>query len=312
MDTTLQDTNADRGPISPRDRIGYLDLLRGLAVMAIFVVNIKAMVMPYSFYLNPSLWPAATDQLIALVQKYAVDDKWRTIFTALYGAGLMMMWERLAARRASRGVLFRRTAWLSLFGAFHLFGLWMGDILLMYGLVGFLAILFVRRSTRTLLVTSAIVLALGTAWVCLFAAGPVFEPELRAELKPLFWAPSAELIAEEMARQNGPMWPRLSNRMIEALDYLLFYFLLGGFWAVTLGLMLAGMALYRTGLLRGTWPRRVTLPLAALFLGAAWTLDAIQISDLAASDYDFDRYSLNQWMASLDGYLGGFGYCCLI
>ncbi|MEM1263050.1 MAG: DUF418 domain-containing protein [Pseudomonadota bacterium] len=299
-------------PTHSRDRIAFVDLLRGFAVMAIFVVNIKAMVMPYAFYLNPSLWTTDTDQFIALLHKYLVDDKWRTIFTALYGAGLMMMWDRLASRGANRSVLVRRTAWLALFGALHLFGLWMGDILFMYGTVGFLAILFLTLRTRTLLITGVVILLLGTAWVSVFAAGPVFEPELRAELKPLFWAPTTEQIAEEVARQNGPWWPRLTNRVVEAVDYLLFYFLLGGFWLVTLGIMLMGMVLYRTGLFRGQWSARVTLLLSFLFLGAAWTLDGLQISDLTSSNYDFDRYSLNQWKASLDGYLGGFGFCCLI
>ncbi|MEM6817293.1 MAG: DUF418 domain-containing protein [Pseudomonadota bacterium] len=300
------------GPVATDDRIRYLDLLRGFAVMAIFIVNIKAMVMPFAFYMNASLWPSQTDQLIAVVQKYLVDDKWRTTFTALYGAGLMMMWDRISTRGGTRGVLFRRTAWLTFFGAVHLFGLWTGDILFLYGVTGFLAILFVRMRARTLAVVGLIVLLLGTLWLCAFSAGPVFDPALRAELKPIFWAPSVEQIADEVARQNGPIWPRLSNRVLEGLDYLLFYVVLGGFLPVTLGLMLLGMALYRTGLLKGSWPIRRTLPLAIALLAGAWALDGLQISQLKTSDYDFDVYSLNQWMASIDGYLGSLGFCCLI
>ncbi|MEM9172390.1 MAG: DUF418 domain-containing protein [Pseudomonadota bacterium] len=304
--------NTDLGPILVQERIDYLDVLRGLAVMAIFIVNIKSMVMPFAFYINSSLWLTETDRLIALTQKFLVDDKWRTIFTALYGAGLMMMWTRLSQRGAGRSVLFRRTAWLCVFGAVHLFTIWEGDILFIYGVTGLLAILFLNLKTRTLIITSLAILIIGTAWQCVFAAGPVFDPVLRAELKPLFWAPSPEQIAEEVLRQNGPIGPRVLHRAIGGAEYLLFYFLLGGFWLVTLGLMLCGMTLYRTGLLRGTWSVRVTLPLGVVLLVAAWGLDVVQVNALTDSNYDFDRYSLNQWMASLDGYLGGLAYCCLI
>lgn len=280
--------------------------------MAIFIVNIKAMVMPFPFYLNPSLWTSEIDQVIALAQKFLVDDKWRTIFTALYGAGLMMMWERLESRGQSRGVLFKRTGWLVVFGAIHLFGFWVGDILFIYGTTGLFAILMVRLRTTTLCIVGLVLLVIGTAWISAFSAGPVFDPELRAELKPAFWLPSAENIDEQIAIQQGPILGQLQSRLTEGRDFLLFYFLLGGMLPISLGLMLIGMVLYRTGLVRGAWENKRTVPLAIICLGAAWSLDWFQVQALRDSNYDFDVHSLNQWMASLDGYLGGFGFCCLV
>lgn len=300
------------GPVATSDRIVFLDTLRGIAVMAIFIVNIKAMVMPFAYYMNPSLWTSELDQWIAIVQKFLIDDKWRTIFTALYGAGLAMMWERLDARDLGRGILFKRSAWLVVFGAIHLFGLWGGDILLIYGATGLLAVLFVRVGTVKLCIVAVVLLIIGTAWESLFSAGPVFDAELRAELKPMFWEPTEEGIKAEIARQNGPLVDRLANRIAEGRDFLLFSFLLGGMLPVTLGLMLGGMVLYRTGLLRGEWPLTKTVPLAIVLLGAAWSLDLMQVAALKAADYDFDVYSLNHWKAALDGFLGGFGYCCLV
>ncbi|MEN7342171.1 MAG: DUF418 domain-containing protein [Pseudomonadota bacterium] len=299
-------------PTQASDRIAYLDILRGFAVMAIFIVNIKAMMMPFPYYMNPSLWSGAADEWIAIAQKFLVDDKWRTIFTALYGAGLMMIWQRLSARDSSTAVLWYRTLWLMVFGALHLFGLWIGDILFIYGTTGLLAIFFVKRTLRTQVITGIAILAIGTVWLAFFSAGPVFDETLRAELKPMFWAPTAGQIADQVAMANGPFGAQVITRLGEGVEFILFYFLLGGMLPISLGLMILGMALYRSGLLRGEWPLRRTLLLACVCLGAAWTIDAIQAIEVAKSGYDFDVNSLNQWLASIDGYLGAFGYCCLV
>lgn len=308
----MSDSVPATGPVTAADRIDYLDVLRGFAVMAIFIVNIKAMVMPFPFYMNPSLWASDLDQTIATAQKFIIDDKWRTTFTALYGAGLLMIWQRLEARGEGRGVLFKRTAWLTVFGAIHLVGLWIGDILFTYGLTGFLAILFVRMGTMKLYVFGLIMLAVGTFWMAGFAMAPVYSPEMAAELKPLFWQPTEETIAEQVAIAQGPVWDQVTARAGESVGFIVFYVLLGGGLMVSLALMVLGMALFKTGLYRGTWPVAATLPLGLAALAGAWGLDWIQVQELKASGYDFDVNSLNQWMASLDGYLGAFGYACLI
>lgn len=300
------------GPVNAGDRINYLDVLRGFAVMAIFVVNIKAMLMPLSFYANPSLWATEMEQTIAIVQKYLVDDKWRTTFTALYGAGLMMIADRLRARGEGRGTLLKRNLWLIVFGAVHLLLIWPGDILFIYGVTGLLAMLFVGMKTSRLFVVGALALVLGGAWMAFFSAGPAFNEELFDELKPMFWQPTEESLAKEIATGGGGIAAQLAGRAEGAFGYIVFYFLLGGAWLLSLGLMVLGMALFRTGLYRGVWPVAVTLPLAVVALLGAWALDGVQVSALAASDYSFTVASLQGWMGIIDGILGAFGYGCLI
>ena len=170
------------GPVTSDERIGYLDILRGFAVMAIFVVNIKAMTMPFPYYMNPSAWASETDRAIAIAQKFLIDDKWRTIFTALYGAGLAMIAERLAERGQGLRILWARNAWLLVFGLIHLLLIWQGDILTFYALAGFLAVLFVRMGTVKLYVSGAILLALGWLWMSFFSLGPVFDEDLAGKL----------------------------------------------------------------------------------------------------------------------------------
>ena len=79
----MSDTQLSGGPVTAGERIDYLDILRGFAVMAIYIVNIKGMVMPFAYYANPSLWGSDIEQWIAMIQKYVVDDKWRTTFSAM-------------------------------------------------------------------------------------------------------------------------------------------------------------------------------------------------------------------------------------
>ncbi|MEM1379436.1 MAG: DUF418 domain-containing protein [Pseudomonadota bacterium] len=300
------------GPVAAGDRIDYLDILRGFAVMAIFIVNIKGMVMPFAYYANPSLWATEFEQGIATVQKYLVDDKWRTTFTALYGAGLLMIWDRLKARGEGRGLLLKRNLWLLFFGAFHLILIWMGDILFAYGLTGLLAMLFVRMKAWQFFVVGLPILALGSVWLSGFMALPAYVPDMAAEMKPLFWAPTEDSLNEEIAAMGGGVLDQIIYRAMGAIGYIFFYMLFGGGVVLSLGLMVVGMGLFRSGLYRGTWPLAITVPLAAAALGAAWYLDYLQITELKASGYDFFVYSKIGWMSVLDGYLGAFGYACLI
>ncbi|NRA31178.1 MAG: DUF418 domain-containing protein [Parvularculaceae bacterium] len=300
------------GPVAGADRIDYLDILRGFAVMAIFIVNIKGMVMPFSYYMNPSLWGSPIEEALATAQKFLVDDKWRTTFSALYGAGLMMIWQRLETRGEDRSTLRRRNLWLMLFGAIHLFLIWIGDILLSYGTAGLVAMLFVRSSTTKLFIAGGGLLALGIVWSGGVMAMGAVSPEAAANMKPTMWLPTDESFAAEVAVMQGDIFGQVLSRLTAGIFMYLFLFLLGGGLPTTIGLMLLGMGLFRAGLYRGAWKTSVTLPLAIMFLGAAWALDYWQIAQLKASDYAFNTFAMQGWFAMIDGVLGAFGYGCLV
>lgn len=300
------------GPVTGAERISYLDILRGFAVMAIFIVNIKGMAMPFAFYMNGSAWDSELEQHIAGIQKFLVDDKWRTNFTALYGAGLAMMWSRLEARGEGRGILWRRNTLLLAFGLMHLLLIWIGDILTSYALAGFLAVLFVRRSIKWLFISAAIMLVFGWLWTSLFAMGPVFDEELSAKLSGFMWDSTSEEVAKEIAAYQGGVGEQLMSRVSSAGEYMLMYFLLGGHWLVTLGLMVMGMALFRSGFYAGSLSRGTYLTFAIIGLGAAWALDAFQLREITSSGWSFETFSMMMPVATLDGWLGAFGYAALV
>jgi uncharacterized protein len=310
--TPLHGATTPDGPTRPTDRLDYLDTLRGFAVMAIFIVNIKAMGMPFAYYSNGALWATDLNQWIASIQMFLVDDKWRTIFTALYGAGLVLIGDRMDARDAGGGRLYTRNFWLMVFGAIHLLLIWGGDILFVYGLVGLIAMQFRRMRARGLFVWGLILLVLGLVWSSLFEMGPAFSAELRAELEPFLWGTDPTALADDIAAMRGGFVEQTAARWENALGYIGFYYLIGGHWLLTLGNMVVGMALFRAGFLRGEWGAITTLVIAIIALAISYGLDAFQIDALAASGNDFGKAVMLTPIAAVDGFAGALGYAALV
>ena len=114
---------SDPGPVTGAERIGSLDVLRGVAILGILVMNIYAFAMPFpGAYMNPLLM-GGTDQLNIgtwMVTHVVFDQKFLSIFAMLFGAGIVLMTSKAAQSGKSYGRLFfRRQSWLILFGALH-------------------------------------------------------------------------------------------------------------------------------------------------------------------------------------------------
>jgi uncharacterized protein len=150
-------------PVSNSSRIIYLDILRGLSILFIFIAN------SYSF----SGWYGMPDEMYTqfsgghlntVVKKLTVvlvDGKWYSIFSILFGIGFIMQYENAKKTGKSFPLFFsKRMLGLLIFGLMHLFFLWLGDILTLYALLGFLLILFRNMSKRKLLIWAGILLLL--------------------------------------------------------------------------------------------------------------------------------------------------------
>ena len=87
-----------------------------------------------------------------------------TIFSMLFGAGLVLMDQRAEARGARiRGVYFRRVLWLLAIGCVHAYLIWCGDILVLYAECGLLLYFFRNLTPRTLIVLGVLALLLSGA-----------------------------------------------------------------------------------------------------------------------------------------------------
>ena len=151
-------------PVPANERIVVLDIVRGLAVLGILVMNVVEFGMPLAAYENPLHCGGASGADLGTwyVQVVLFDGKMRALFSMLFGAGLVLITERMA--RAGRGSesadqLLRRCLWLALFGVVHRFALqWTGDILYQYGLLGLIAIAFRRWRPVPLLIAGLLCL----------------------------------------------------------------------------------------------------------------------------------------------------------
>jgi uncharacterized protein len=139
-------------PISSQERIEILDVLRGLAVCGILVGNMQWF-SGYGF-MPPVLAEQSSlaDQITHFLVHFFVEGKFYSIFSFLFGFGFALQIARAEERGDAKASLFkRRLFWLLVIGLLHAYLLWAGDILSIYALMGFLLILFRRKTNDSLL-----------------------------------------------------------------------------------------------------------------------------------------------------------------
>ena len=113
-------------------RLDSLDILRGVAILGILLMNTQSMGLPSYSYYDPTHYTDYTgaNRIVWTVIHIIADVKFITTFSILFGAGILLQGQRVAARGMSAaGVHYRRMAILLLFGLIHAYALWYGDVL---------------------------------------------------------------------------------------------------------------------------------------------------------------------------------------
>lgn len=144
-------------PVAPKERIAAMDVLRGIAVFGIFLINMPLFVAPATAFFSWEdnvLWSAPADRLATLFLYIFAQGKFYTLFSFLFGLGFGVQLLRAADRHSpdfdSR--YRRRLAILLAFGIAHFTLVWWGDVLHVYALLGFLLFLFRDRVDKTLFI----------------------------------------------------------------------------------------------------------------------------------------------------------------
>ncbi|HET8818794.1 MAG TPA: DUF418 domain-containing protein [Xanthomonadaceae bacterium] len=137
-------------PVPASERIQLLDILRGFALLGIFLMNIEFFsrsMLDVSTGIEPGL--SGVDWLADAFVYVFVRGKFWTLFSLLFGMGFAVMLARAqAAGRPFVALYLRRTLGLLLIGLAHGLFVWSGDILFSYSLAAF-AILLLFRDTPT-------------------------------------------------------------------------------------------------------------------------------------------------------------------
>jgi uncharacterized protein len=269
--TAMSDTVTSQGerPLpGVVDRITGLDVTRGFAVMGILLMNIIAFAMPGNAYITPSAWGGDTgiDLWTWAINYVLVDSKMRGLFSLMFGASTLLVIERaVAAGNNPAQTHYGRMIVLALFGLLHFFVIWWGDILFNYAAMGMLLYLFRNLSIRALrrwaIGLFILTMLLASQFALLAAADSSFltqaAPEMATELQEGAtglreeMAPNSEASAEEVALYTSGISTIVSQNIRE--DYMQPFFGLLLYGPETLMLMLIGMIMFKSGLLRGTW-----------------------------------------------------------
>jgi uncharacterized protein len=143
-------------PVPRAARIEVLDFLRGLAMLGILFINLPAYDAPTDavFRMDSPWFTAWYDRAAVLFIRTFGESKFYTLLTFLFGVGFGIQLTRAAARGMERFGWFysRRLLVLLGIGLAHLLLIWMGDVVHVYAVVGFLLLLFRNRRQKTLLV----------------------------------------------------------------------------------------------------------------------------------------------------------------
>src|SRR5260221_14685644 len=170
-------------PIAATDRIASLDVLRGFALLGILLANIQDFASPTGILHDIPLDVVsqrgarhALDVAVMIAQWIFVEGKMRALFGLLFGAGTVLLLERIERRAGpelAADVFHRRNMWLLFFGIIHGTLIWNGDILLFYGSFALLALYPLRTFERIAWLRSAwrcrwqgAHWALAMGWVC--------------------------------------------------------------------------------------------------------------------------------------------------
>lgn len=238
------------GPIVPGQRVVALDVLRGVAILGILVMNIRSFGLPVYAYQSPFVWGdlSRLDAATFLLTQVFFDSKFITIFAGLFGAGLFLSSRRLDATGApfaAAVVQYRRLGILAGVGLLHMIFLWHGDILFAYALLGMLA--FLMRHWPPFW---QFVAGLGFAGVSLALSGLMFLSLQIAPAEVLadaFPPNDARVEAAEVAAFTGGYLEQLGYRLsLVAWLQPMILFLYG--WHL-LGIMLMGMAAFKANLI---------------------------------------------------------------
>ncbi len=292
MDQTTESNTAflRAAPVSDAGRLRVIDMLRGVALLGILLMNIPGFAMSEYFSeafrsnpANPNFWALAVVTIF-------FEGKMRALFGMVFGAGVLLFaLKKKQTGRPVHGLFYRRMFWLVIFGALHAhLLLWFGDILFLYGICGMLVYLF-RNAKPVYLVMFVPVVALLD-----FGAGTVFYRNIRSAR--LAYVEAAQAQGKGQALSEGQAkaladWREIEKTLIPNRQdveentrkmksgygvvashvrplALKFETTLLPFTAFdSLALMLLGVGLFKWGFLTGSWSRESYRKIALIGYG---------------------------------------------
>ena len=275
------------GPVRESARITSLDLIRGVAVLGILVMNAVSFRFGSAPYLNLDAGGSVTwlDWTVGVLGEIFVDQKFMGLFSLLFGAGMILFIDRAAAR-GRRATLLNlwRNALLLLIGFLH-FLVWDGDVLMVYAVSSVFLLALRKLPNETLISVGVVVFALSIG---------------------------CALLTQNMANSTdvslAGLWTPGETSGQDAIEGVF----LTGYFLRALGLILVGAGLYRMGFMNGGLPARTYRLTAIIGLAVGLTLAAAGVVVTALNDYSREVAFIGQIPNTLGTIPASLGYMSII
>ncbi|MBD7963817.1 DUF418 domain-containing protein [Fictibacillus norfolkensis] len=295
-------------PVGEQDRIQSLDIMRGIAIFGILLVNMKSFSGPdspiralsYEYFDEPyNVW---TNVLL----EFFVQGNFITMFSFLFGFGIVLMAERASAKNMRFVPVFlRRQFVLLLFGILHVLFFWYGDILIMYAIVGLFMLIFYRLNKKVLIITGFLLITVyslfmttltydywssGAAITYQSAQNELYEQEIAQSIQIYSNGTYVEIMKERIHE-----WGDLNRYFLFFIAGLLPMFLFGAYAAKK-----------RTFTNRGLW----SLWLLTLILGPGSKSFAVIFFPYKGEDWRYE--TAMSWGYEFGGAMMSIFYICSI
>lgn len=283
---------ASLAPITEDDRIVSLDVLRGFAVLGILVLNIQSFAMVGSAYINPNAYGSldGANGWVWHLTHVLGDQKFMSIFSMLFGAGIVLMTTRtMAATGRSAELHYRRMGWLLLVGLLHAHLLWYGDILFTFALCGMVLYLLRRLPPVWLFVLAFVCLLVASGISVFFGYSMPYWPEEQVQtLNDETWFPLAEIVQAELDAYRGGWFEQMYKRVPTAFFFETFLLVLGGFGLKAAAMMLTGMGLFKLGVLSAARSAKTYALMAVIGLGIGFAMAEFGVRQNIAHDWEIE------------------------
>lgn len=328
-------------PLKKKERILFIDSIRGIALLGILLMNSMAQSQSHWFYAFMNLnQPITGKNFWAWVIEMGVfEGTMRGLFSILFGAGTILLIERLEKTRGhidAADIYYRRILWLLVFGLINAFiFLWPGDILYFYAMCGLVLFPFRKMSPRNLWIGVFLMLAFGTYrdTAALYNRKETITKGRQAEVlkkqhKKLSKEQTADLekwnsfrdkndskgfmkqAAEETVKIQTATYPKLFAYLRDVNMELESVGLYNGWWDMLLFFFI-GMAVYKSGFLIGSSPTWLYVLIAVLGIGLGLAINYMGLKAMYHARFDgvkltesapFEIYQIRRLIQTM-GYL---------
>ena len=146
-------------PVQLKDREVFMDVLRGIAILGIFIANLNSFTYYFAGVVDNTFVYPAIDKKVSFLHAMFIEGKFYSIFSLLFGWGIALQISRSKLDDVGTAKFLRRRLWfMLLLGGIHLVFIWMGDIVAFYSMIGFILLALRKKSNKTLLITSGILI----------------------------------------------------------------------------------------------------------------------------------------------------------